>query len=201
MNKYIPLAFIACVSCAQPGEFYNVAIDPLFTIDERQSVISALHDWETKTKHILYFNYYIANCSGVHNKFICIHKATIEQLDSSFNKYDPKDQSEDKDILGYTHSKRGLCEPGVSGGIDGIDGGEIWMSVDKIADFAFKCADPLRAVAAHEVGHAMGLIHIKNVQCIMYPVIFATDEVSFSCDINQWAEIRDVAPDQIGELY
>jgi hypothetical protein len=169
------------------GDSYNLYIDPAFTPAQTEYVIAAANDWIAKVPD-LSIAISIAACSGVKDKTICIHPSTEAQVDAIGN---------GNDELGYT-SRWQVVENGNP--IYYVDGGEIFLSLDLIQSRQIyqNSLGPvyittLQSVAEHEIGHAMGLLHLPGTGILMNAYYVDDCNAATCSDIAEWYNVRGQA--------
>src|SRR5271154_4301191 len=159
------LALVAGCNTA-PGDSYQVYIDPAFTTDQQQAILQACQEWEDNVP--VHLQVSISECSGKHNRQICLHS----------------NPSTSVDFLGQTHVSEGVAGDtrGDTSGLGGTDGGEIELYVNLITSHQAQ----LSQVAEHEIAHAMGLSHHVGA-FLMNPEY----GYPLSCDdVQQWYYVR-----------
>lgn len=157
-------ALIACLAvtgCAGPrGEHYTVAIDPAMA-EETPVILAALDDWSGNTA--VTFTTVIAACPGLKDGLICIVRddggVTARGVTAGGLR-----------TLAYTH-----VDSAIDGGIVHLDlSHPTW---------------PMQTIAAHEIGHAMGLQHTGPGAIMSVDLPHASLTVT-SEDAAQWRSLR-----------
>jgi Matrixin len=119
-------------SSSPPNAAYHVTIDPTFTIDQRDSIDGALHDWEAGVG-ALHVTSVVGECNSFSPHDVCVQPA--------HDKPNPAD-----DIVGMTN-------PGASGNVT------VMLYVDRILAMGGDTQMLTRQTMAHEMGHVLGLGH------------------------------------------
>jgi matrixin len=167
-----------------PGNEYEVEVDPSFSASATTAILAGLDDWSSKVP--VTFHTIVTPCSGVHDHRICVHAsdgATVDQESAAVGL--PTGNA------GVTRTVHGSGRRGDTGGISGVDGGETWLAIDRINDVPGN----FQMVAAHEMGHAMGLVHHLSAQCLMDPGNVSPTVAND--DIDQWYFVRyESAPNE-----
>ena len=171
-----------CRTDTIPGNHYTVYIDPAFSDAETESVVKGLDSWVAVIPS-LRFSPIVSSCSGFGDGEICIHRSNLVGVVSHHG---------EANYLGVTNVVFGNDHRGDSGGYDGKDGGEVWLDMNEIAATAVilpSNSDVLAQSTAHEIGHAMGLIH-HNGYFLMNANIQGSAQTPMCDDINQWYYVR-----------
>jgi hypothetical protein len=149
-------------ACARPGLHYAVAISPDFTADQATAVLAGVDQWTVAVPE-LKLEIKIAACGS---EDICI----------SVN-HEPMPANPPQE-LGKEH----------------FSGGKVELYVDRIYGLGWAFPEPsarlLQQVAAHEMGHALGIEHHISVGNLM---TLYTDEQSptiTSADIDAFDDVR-----------
>src|SRR5579863_7048633 len=150
---------VGVAACAQvvPGNHYTVYIDPAFTQGERAALIDGLQDWTSKVP--VTYDVFIQGCSGFDNGVICTHRSDAAGVIA---------HGKNSHYLGVTGTNLGSGSRGDSGGMQGKDGGDVWLDMPLIYAQVDKYPNLLSQTFNHEVGHAMGLNH-HNTHALMFP--------------------------------
>lgn len=160
---FLSLLFIT--SCAQRGDHYNLYIDPTFNAEQQNAIINAANSWTNYDSGQLHRNITFSVSIGNNNcpdalgiigggewHSICVIPSTIK-INSSYN-----------------YNKIGT-NLGITSFVDAFDGGTVRLAMDGISSVAIYDADAydyiLQRVAAHEIGHGMGLVHLKEENTLM----------------------------------
>jgi hypothetical protein len=159
----LPLLSLACSSV--PSSDYTVMIDPAFTADQQQAVISAVDAWQTALSAAGLPGHLTAviesGCSP------CSNTIQIFPVTASFL------QAETPGIVGLTtYDQAGSNESFIADSIDGWD----------------SSAHNFYWTTLHELGHGMKLVHASSgVMCKD-----ATCSVPYvTCaDLTQWGDLR-----------
>jgi Matrixin len=182
-----------------PGDYYRVEVDPGFSPTQTEAILAGLQDWQSHVS-ALTLDIEIGNpsdCQKPHNHLICLHPSTGVEVDNIAHAIDGVSSEFD----GITWARRGSGSLGDTAGLDGTDGGIIWLALDHIAsDQANNPSSPmLRIVASHEVGHAMGLEHYQGSPNLMYPG--PSQVTTVSChDVQAWYQIRKQVVPECGPI-
>jgi hypothetical protein len=172
-----------CSSEQQPTLSHTVSIDPAFTADQMDAVTAGVGDWKAAIGE-LQFTLAVAPCDAPSAAELCIHPA-----------HNPPAAS--NDVVGTT-------QPGSS------DNATLWIYVDRIEacsdarderDWRWDGRDsfdcPARwdvqaitmQTAAHEIGHAFGLMHKDPGELMAADVLEQANTVT-PADVAQFWAVR-----------
>lgn len=173
-------AGVVGAGCAKviPGDHYTVYVDPTFTDSERAAIIDGLQDWTSKVP--VSFDVFIQACNGFDNGVICTHRSDTADVIAHHG----------RNCFGVTQAQVGSGTRGDSGGVDGKDGGEVWIDMQMVAGAQASHPTILSQTFNHEVGHAMGLVH-HTTYALMYPSLKPEGSTTVTCDdVGQWFYVR-----------
>jgi hypothetical protein len=159
--------------------------------------MTAVDTWMQKVPSLT-FNATIGNCpdqkeySGEPTKsgIICIHPTTFG------------DGLGHSGLLGQTVSLVGGSRRGDTGGVNGVDGGDIFLDIPLIQTAQGKLPnqDVFLLTVMHELGHAQGLVHHSLGYNLMNPDVNDKQSGITCDDVNQWYYVRfETAPTCSGE--
>lgn len=173
MNRlFLWAVLLSFTSCGGRGDFYTVYVDPAFTPAQDEAIVAALESWEDAAPVSL--QPVVGPCSGVHDGQVCIHASDHAGL---MSRGAPTDEAVGLDA--YREH------------IDGtrIDGGEIYIDVPAFESVDGGIAGYFQQTVAHEVGHAMGLMHTGEGS-LMAPLLQDGNGVPTCTDVLQWYALR-----------
>jgi hypothetical protein len=157
-------ALLSIAGCsAHPGTSYTVRVDPGFTPSQTEAVLAATADWSAKVPVSLTVE--IGDCSGLTDHQIYVRSSDHDEIMAITG---------DGARLAYTHIS------------SHVDGGIVYLDVWGIG------ASDLQGIAAHEMGHAMGLEHWSSDAPLLMcghsgPAWARTVQVG---DTQQWYSVR-----------
>lgn len=178
-----PSTTSAAASSSVPGKKYTVTIDPALTVDDRASLISgdvsqyivrAVDEWVAAAPG-LELDVQIGTCQGVDGE-ICIFKAMLTPDAGG-----PCGEG----LLGCTYGNASEHET--------IDLYTLDMRSLVYGQTEWKWGDYATMTIAHELGHAMGLVHNSSGNLMCRDASCATVAPSTD-DVAQWEAIREVKP-------
>jgi hypothetical protein len=172
MHYDFALVALALAGCAGPlGSHYEVVVDPAFAPDQVEAVaVTATDAWSGATAAT--FTASVGTCSGVADGVICVHASDAAAI---YRIGGPT-------AAATTRTKRGTGARGDSGGLAGVDGGEVFL------DAAHPAAQ-LAWEAEHEFGHAMGLEH-TGAGTLMFAAEPGAAKTVTAADAAQWRGLR-----------
>jgi hypothetical protein len=172
---------LGLLGCTGYGDRYTVGIDPTFTPDQTEAVLDAVNDWESHVPElnlVLRLEY----CSGIHDGLICIHPTDLRGIVS---------HGGSRGEIGVTDHVRGWNHVGH------IDGGDCYLDIEGIVNQDLVTTWHLRTpraaihqMTAHEMGHAMGLVHDVRLWTIMNAWFDLESATVTEIDVQQWRSLR-----------
>jgi hypothetical protein len=164
----LSLFLLTSTNCARkPGNNYTACILPGFSATEQSEVIGMLHAWERAVP--VHFQIVIGGeelrqeCS---DQCFTVEPSTTAQLA----------QESGSDVIGWTHYSSD-CDCG-------------YVQLDTQFGTTPFWDQVRRTMIAHEIGHAMGLVHVPAGH-LMYPGYGPDQPYAITCgDVRQWAELR-----------
>lgn len=192
MSKLIAtlaLSSIVSMGCANviPGNNYTVMLDPAFTSDELASADAAIQDWRNNIPQLT-LNVVIQTCAGIHSGEICVHRGISDGASPN--------------ALGDTLFVEGKDARGDTGGINGIDGAEIWVDTVFAATMipqGFPLA--IQNTFAHEIGHSLSLRHHDGITALMNCDIQGASPTVTCDDVRQylWIRMTSILPECLNQ--
>jgi hypothetical protein len=168
MKAALLVALVALVGCSgtRRGSTYSVLIDPAFTSAQAEMIVEAAQEWADGTGATMVP--VISPCHGMRDATICMVAVTSQAAlyAAGADQGDP--------AVGHTQTHRDW--------VDFVDGGI--SLIDTVDGAAY-----IRPIAAHEMGHAMGLGHLPNPDALMYRGVQAKSHVT-DMDVAEWHAVR-----------
>lgn len=133
-----------------------IRIDAAFTLEEKIVIIEALKEWENKTSNLVAFNIINLEANEIHidgemppeaKSYEYYEVFTFIRATSSSDIVKKLEEGAEKRAYGYAHWGNFLY---------------ISMVVDRIQN-----KEIFKSVAMHEVGHLLGMSHLKNKKVLM----------------------------------
>jgi hypothetical protein len=157
------LTLSACGGKLAPTLTYQVSIDPSFTTPQVDAITVGLDDWRTSVPE-LKLTYAIGRCDSPSSEVVCIHPAN-----------DPP--SAGNEVVGTTR-------PGP------LANATVWIYVDRIRASGMNVNLLTEQTTAHEMGHAMGLVHSPSGE-LMAADVSDQAHIVTPADVAQFWSIRD----------
>lgn len=179
-----PVIALAAAMCAcsflqdQPADTYTVYIDPAFTPDQVEGVLSVLQLWETETDpgfHPAHLHPVMLNmtCDSSCYDVITIHPSTRAGVSALALQWDGVHES----LAGITHRRWHN---------DVINGPRDYSDIYIASDVS---ASDWPRIAMHEVGHALALSH-TGPGTIMCASMGCASESITPADVKQYDSLR-----------
>lgn len=153
---------------AEP-RIYDVAISDAFTVAQRAALERALNEWRAAVPE-LRLNVAGSTCEreaeNSRHKRICVAPVDPDTM--------IVDAGADPNVIGLTRIAR-------------YDGGApvlVTINVDVLTDAQQTSCE------AHELGHAMGLVHTHKPGTLMFPSMDRADAAPTARDVRDWHHIR-----------
>jgi hypothetical protein len=163
---------LTSAGCSGLGDHYTVTLDPTFTPAQQEAALDAANAWSRAVPVTL--DVVIAVCAGRRAENICIHSSDAATVS--------KAMGDGEMYLGATAGPNWK-----------VDGAEIFISTAYMVQIQSEEGAWLtQEVFAHEMGHAMGLVHVNGIGALMDKSAPDSSHGPVEAvDAEQWLLLRD----------